>query len=43
MKYTVIEWVVDWAYDYHFQKPRQNMTDYEKKLHDSIYSKELPF
>jgi hypothetical protein len=21
----------------------ENMTDYEKKLHDSIYSEELPF
>ncbi len=51
MKYTVIEWIVDWALvnnrlllcDYLIGKSQQNMTDYEKKLHDSIYSEELPF
>tara|TARA_R110002020_G_scaffold16143_4_gene57171 strand:+ start:1598 stop:1819 length:222 start_codon:yes stop_codon:yes gene_type:complete len=43
MKYTVIEWVVDWAYDYQKERSRQVMTEYEKKLHDSLYSKELPF
>jgi len=74
MKYTVIEWVIDWALvtdksmlydylaevfqlDYEIGKSRrravrdgqkikffpENMTDYEKKLHNSIYSEELPF
>ena len=60
IKYTVIEWIVDWAYDINKNNPdlwQRNltkpnnkkteddlsMTNYLKKIHDSIYSEELPF